>query len=71
MDKFPQCIVTEFERKVDVQNHEFGWVRFQNRFFKLLNHDDQKYSKNSKLTKKTILKTYPPKFIILNVVYAL
>ena len=22
-----------FERKVKVQNHEFGWVRFQNRFF--------------------------------------
>ena len=30
---FPRCIITEFERKVDVQNHEFGWVRFQNRFF--------------------------------------
>ncbi len=23
----------EFERKVEVQNHEFGWVRFQNQFF--------------------------------------
>jgi len=32
---FPRCIITEFERKIDVQNHEFGWVRFQNRFFKL------------------------------------
>ena len=26
-------MITEFERKVDVQNHEFEWVRFQNRFF--------------------------------------
>ena len=26
-------MITEFERKVDVQNHEFGWVRFQNRVF--------------------------------------
>ena len=31
---FPRCIITEFECIVDVQNHEFGWVRFQNRFFK-------------------------------------
>ena len=31
---FLRRIFTEFERKVDVQNHEFGWVRFQNRFFK-------------------------------------
>ena len=30
---FPQCVITEFEYKVDVQNNEFGWVRFQNRFF--------------------------------------
>ena len=29
----PLCIITEFECKVYVQNHEFGWVRFQNRFF--------------------------------------
>ena len=34
---FPRCIITEFECIVDVQKHEFGWVRFQNRFFKLLN----------------------------------
>ena len=27
------CIIIEFGRKVDVQNHEFGWVRFQYRFF--------------------------------------
>ena len=26
---FPRCIITEFECKVDVQNHEFGWVRFE------------------------------------------
>ena len=30
---FPQCIITEFEYIVDVQNHEFGWVSFQNRVF--------------------------------------
>ena len=37
-----------FERKVDVQEFEFGWVRFQNRFKKkLLNNDDEKHSKNS------------------------
>ena len=34
---FLRCIITEFECKVDVQNHKFGWVRFQNRVFKLLN----------------------------------
>ena len=26
-------IITEFERKVDVQNHQFGWVRLENRGF--------------------------------------
>ena len=31
---FPRCMITEFERKVDVQNHQFGWVRFENRFLK-------------------------------------
>ena len=46
---FPRCISTEFDHKVDVQNHEFGWVRFQNRFLKLLNNDNEKYSKNSKV----------------------
>ena len=25
---FTRCIITEFECIVDVQNHEFGWVRF-------------------------------------------
>ena len=39
---FPRCIITEFECIVDVHNHEFGWVRFQNRFLKLLNNDDEK-----------------------------
>ena len=33
---------TEFECIVDVQNHEFEWARFQNRFSKLLNNDDEK-----------------------------
>ena len=27
-------IFTEFEYKVNVQNHEFWWVRFQNQFIK-------------------------------------
>ena len=44
---FLQRINNEFENKVDVQNHEFGLVRFQNRFVKLLNNDDEKCSKNS------------------------
>ena len=30
---YPRCILTEFECKVDVQIHEFGWVCFQNLFF--------------------------------------
>ena len=32
-ETFPRCIISEFECIVDVQNHEFGWVRFQNQFF--------------------------------------
>jgi len=32
---YPRCIITEFECKVNVQNHEFGWVGFQNRVLKL------------------------------------
>ena len=39
---FPRCIITEFECIVDVQNHEFGWIRFQNRVFKLSNNDEEK-----------------------------
>ena len=35
-----------FERKVDFQNHQFGWVRFEI-FFRLLNNDDKKCNKNS------------------------
>ena len=27
------CIITEFERKADFQNHPFGWLSFENRFF--------------------------------------
>ena len=30
---FPQCIISEFEYIVDAQNHEFGWLGLQNRFF--------------------------------------
>ena len=30
---FLRRIFTEFESKVNVQNHKFGWVHFQNRFF--------------------------------------
>jgi len=36
-------MITEFQRKVVVQNHPFG---FENR---LLNKDDEKYNKNSKV----------------------
>ena len=43
---FPRCIIAEFEHKADVQNYEFGGVRFQNSFFLLVN-DDEKYSNNS------------------------
>jgi hypothetical protein len=32
-ETFPRCIITEFECRVDVQNHKFGWRRFQNPFF--------------------------------------
>ena len=44
---FPRCIITEFECIADVQNREFGKVRFQNCFFLLLNNDDEKYNKIS------------------------
>ena len=27
---FLRCIITEFDRKVDFQNHLFGWIRFRN-----------------------------------------
>ena len=30
---FLQRNITEFERKVDVKNHQFELVRFENRFF--------------------------------------
>ena len=32
-ETFPQGKNIEFECIVDVKNHEFEWVRFQNRFF--------------------------------------
>ena len=32
---------TEFEGKGEFQNHLFGWIRFENRFLKLLNSDDK------------------------------
>ena len=31
---FLWCIITEFDRKVDYQNHLFGWKRFENSFLK-------------------------------------
>ena len=43
---FPRYIITEFERKVDFQNHPFGWLRFENRFFsELLNNDEKNGTK--------------------------
>ena len=39
---FYRSVNPEFERKVDVQNRTFGWIRFQNFFFKLLNNEDKK-----------------------------
>ena len=35
-ETFPRCIITEFECRVDVQNHEFEGELFQNRFFKII-----------------------------------
>ena len=32
---FPRCIIAEFERKADVQNHELGYV-FRIGFFKII-----------------------------------
>ncbi len=32
-ETFPRCIITGFECIVDAKNHEFGWIRFQNRVF--------------------------------------
>ena len=41
-------MITEFEGKVEVQNHQFKWVRYENQFFfKLLNNDDKKCKQNS------------------------
>ena len=37
----------EFERKVDVQNHQFECLHFENRFLKLFYNDDGKCFKNS------------------------
>ena len=39
-------IFNEFECKVDFQNHLFGWIRFENSFFLILNNDDKKCKKN-------------------------
>ena len=33
---FLRCIITQFDRKVDFQNHLFGWLRFENRFFLII-----------------------------------
>ena len=43
---FLRSVNPEFERKVDVQNRTFGWTRFKNFFFKLLNND-KKCKQNS------------------------
>jgi len=42
---FLWLIITEFERKVDVQNRVFGWVRFQNHFLKIIINDNKKFEK--------------------------
>ena len=39
---FLQCKITAFECKVEVQIHEFWWVRFQNRFFLIINNENEK-----------------------------
>ena len=43
---FSRSVNPEFERKVDVQNRIFGWIRFQNVFLSL-NNDDKKCKQNS------------------------
>ena len=46
-NSFPRCIISQFECIVDVQNHEFRWVRFKNRvFLLLLNNNYEKKRKN-------------------------
>jgi len=40
-ETFPRCIITEFECIVDVQNHEFVRIRFQNRFLIIKNYDEK------------------------------
>ena len=42
---FLQRIFTEFEPKVDVQNYEFGWVRYRSVLFKLLNNATKNVNK--------------------------
>ena len=37
----------EFEFKADIQYHQFGWVRLENRFFLINNNNDKKFKKNS------------------------
>ena len=37
-----RSIITEFKRKIDVENYQFGWVRFENRFFKIILEQRQK-----------------------------
>ena len=44
-ETFLRRLFTEIERKVEVQNREFGWVRFTIVFLLLLNNDDKFYSK--------------------------
>ena len=37
-ETFLRLLTTEFERKVDVQNHELGWIRFRNRLLRFLQY---------------------------------
>ena len=42
-----RSVNSEFERKVDVQNRTFGWIRFQNCFFIIIKCRRQKCKPNS------------------------
>ena len=44
---FLRSVNPEFERKFDVQIPTFGGIRFQNRFFELLNNNNIKCKQNS------------------------
>ena len=63
---FLRRLFTEFECKVDVQNHEFGLVCFQNWFFKLLDNDDKNVNKILCLEKIKINSYHRKKVILFN-----